>query len=886
MKKILLMCLLSIVGTFAKAQNDCATAIPITAIPFSSGAQTTCGKVNDFPAGSYANANYGAGEDFVYSINITNAPTTLNLALGGSATWKIASVHSACAPTPANSVGNVTTSSASSGSGVINIPTNGTYYIIVDTWPTPDCGSFTLDITQGPPPPNCGTLTGPANGSTVTTLTPTLSWTAPASGVPPTGYKVYLGTTNPPTTLVSTVTAPATTYTASLTQYNTQYYWYIVPTNGGADALGCDAVIWSFTSPAAPAAPANDDCANAVMLTANTGATCATPVSGTTLGATESMPAGACGGTPNDDVWYSFVATGTTHIVTLSNVVSVGNPSTTDMYFQVLSGACGSTTSLLCSDPNTGTVTGLTVGNTYYIRVYTYSGTQTAAASFDICVTSPPPPPANDDCAGAVTLTVNPDYLCGSFASGTTVNATASTETAPSCVATGTNDDVWFKFTATGTAHRITLSNVSGSTDMAMAIYSGACGSLVQVVCSDPNTLNATGLTAGTTYYVRVWTNSTSATTRASFDICVGTQPPVPANDDCSAAVVLTPSSTGVCANPVSGSTASASASTGTTPTCSATGINDDVWYSFTATSTTHLVNVIYSDNATTTQVYSGSCGSLTAVACFAGNYGNSNVLLTTLTVGQTYYVRVFSSTSTAATTSNFTICVTTPEVPANDSCSTAIAIAPNGSVTGTNALATADTLPTSTCGSTGSTASYNGVWYTVTSQVSGPITISACGTQFDAYMRVYTGDCSTLTCVANTSGVGYADAGCPGINNAPTVTFNATAGTTYYVLLTGYSATQFGTYTISTSGTLGTSNVVAETDKASVYPNPFTDIVNISDAKDLKSVSVVDMSGRMVKTIANPGRQINLSELKAGLYILKLDYKNGTSKTVKAIKK
>lgn len=615
MKKILLMCLLSIVGTFAKAQNDCATAIPITAIPFSSGAQTTCGTVNDFPAGSYANANYGGGEDFVYSISITNAPTTLNLALGGSATWKIASVHSACAPTPANSVGNVTASSGS-GSGVINIPTNGTYYIIVDTWPAPACGSFTLDITQGPPPPNCGTLTGPANGSTVTTLTPTLSWTAPASGVPPTGYKVYLGTTNPPTTLVSTVTAPATTYTASLTQYNTQYYWYMVPTNGGADALGCDAVIWSFTSPAAPAAPANDDCANAVMLTANTGATCATPVSGTTLGATESMPAGACSGTPNDDVWYSFVATGTTHIVTLSNVVSVGNPTATDMYFQVMSGACGSTTSLLCSDPNTGTVTGLTVGNTYYIRVYTYSSTQTAAATFDICVTSPPPAPANDNCSGAVALTPGATFaqnaVVGTFVSGTTDGSV------PTCQ-TNANSNVWYTVTVPASGNiTIETDAVTGSsiTDTVLNVFSGTCGSLTAV--------------------------------------------------------------TGGC---------------------------DD-------------------DN---------------------GNGNFSKVILTGEAPGSTLYVSV---------------------------------------------------------------------WRYSTTQAQGQFQISA----YD--------------------------------------------------------------------GSLNTGEVAQTVEKVTVYPNPFTDIVNISETKDLKSVSVVDMSGRTVKTIANPGRQINLSELKAGLYILKLDYKNGTSKTVKAIKK
>lgn len=156
-----------------------------------------------------------------------------------------------------------------------------------------------------------------------------------------------------------------------------QYYLLLDPESSAGGNVS-----FILNCPVTP--PTNDNCSGAVSLTVNPSATCTTNTAGTTLGASQSQA--GCAGTADDDVWYSFVATTNSHTVTVTPT------SLSDAVIQAFSGNCGSLVSLDCVDDtissNESTVlTGLTIGSTYYVRVYSYSGTS-GQGTFTICVTS------------------------------------------------------------------------------------------------------------------------------------------------------------------------------------------------------------------------------------------------------------------------------------------------------------------------------------------------------------------------------------------------------------------------------------------------------------------------------------------------------------------
>ncbi len=93
-------------------------------------------------------------------------------------------------------------------------------------------------------PPGCTTIVSPVDMAVDVVEDNFLTWNA---SIATTGYKIYLGTDNPPTNVEDGLdVGAAVTYSFTGLSYGTTYYWQVVPYNANGDATGCP--VNSFTT--------------------------------------------------------------------------------------------------------------------------------------------------------------------------------------------------------------------------------------------------------------------------------------------------------------------------------------------------------------------------------------------------------------------------------------------------------------------------------------------------------------------------------------------------------------------------------------------------------------------------------------------------------------
>ncbi|KAA9345714.1 Ig-like domain-containing protein [Adhaeribacter soli] len=534
--------------------STCANAVPIPAVPFNSGLQSTCGKGNDYGVltlDSRTNpaipSNYGFGEDMVYKLSIANAPVTYKITIAGPERWKVIRINKACPFTTAHLP--LTTGSDTTASANFTFTTNGDYYIVVDKWAGPNdpvCGSFRLLIEPAVYPSNdecAGAISLPVNA----VCTPVKGNLAMAVATPKTCYTtmsdqdVWYKFTAPASRNVTISASATATFRPGVEMYQDtcgalksmgcpdwnedtvftknfyklnpgQIYYlrvvnYLFRNNGSGEFSICVTSIPEVI---------NSTCGGAVTLPVNAPNVC-NAVNGTTTGSFAEPNLQGCSGTADDNAWYKFTATSQSHRVQVKGAIGF------DPVVELFNGTCGSITPITCTD-NTGIsltenldVNGLTVGQTYFVRVYN-QGPGYGSGNFSICVQERPLPPINDHCVNAITLAA--DTVCNPVA-GTVLNATESLRGCSGTAAT----DVWYKFTALGPENTITVTN-AGDADLVAELLSGSCNAPNSVMCRDTaiaggnEVIKFAGTIVGRTYYVRVYAYNQEIT-NGDFTICV-----------------------------------------------------------------------------------------------------------------------------------------------------------------------------------------------------------------------------------------------------------------------------------------------------------------------------------------------------------------------------
>ena len=540
-------------------------------------------------------------------------------------------------------------------------------------------------------------------------------------------------------------------------------------------------------------APPNDLCADAEPIN------CGDTVDGSTATATNSGAPGFCGTSLSSapGVWYELAGDGSLVTASLCG-------SSFDTKIGVFSGSCGDLDCVTGNDDECGLQSEVefntTAGVSYYIYV---TGFSSSSGDFTLSV-SCASPVANDECVNALPLD------CNSSVTGSTVGAGA--ESVSFCGTSLTSSGgVWYEIIGTGFDITVSTCNPGTDFDTKLGVFTGSCGDLECVGGNDDGTpvegtpddacvvegvstfnrasnVTITESVEGQSYFVLVTGFSSNTGTFELSAICEDAPPP-PANGTCDEAVAISCDGGSVVGNTNEGSISdiacgnSGDQQLGTSP---------GLWYTITGAG--NLVSLSTCNDVldfdVRISVFAGSCDGLSCVA-FANNgapgdcpffFNRAASLEFPALEGVTYYIYV---NGVQGATGNFQLDIDCR--PINDDCSGALAIECGGTASGSTVDANPDDFPS--CGTSNFGA--RGVWYTITGN-GNVLTAETCGSSYDTKLFVFEGSCEGLACL------GGNDDAC-GLQSR--VQWSSTDGVTYYILVSGFSSSSAGNYTLSIPG-------------------------------------------------------------------------------------
>lgn len=155
---LMLVVVLGAMRLSAQPGATCATAVVIPSLPFSQTGLTTCGNGNTYTSAHACGSIYMDGDDYLFrymspgneriAISLSNTDLFTGVFLingcpnAVGATCVLATTANSCTAGPSNEswLGNPY--------GAWDICNAGTYYILVSTWPSPQCTPFNISVTR------------------------------------------------------------------------------------------------------------------------------------------------------------------------------------------------------------------------------------------------------------------------------------------------------------------------------------------------------------------------------------------------------------------------------------------------------------------------------------------------------------------------------------------------------------------------------------------------------------------------------------------------------------------------------------------------------------------------------------------------------------------